>query len=186
MIFDAIFSLFALVFEFVAGLVFVALFPVINVFFALVEGILGLFIEALSLPRLNRSKSKDSLWPKAVGSLVLILLVLVIALVDYKDRTITLTGPDGHTLPFVSVIVNYSGKPNYTRTDESGNIVIHRFGKVSLTVKDPRYEEVTLNKKQLSDVVIVERSSLGGTLDKTANFIINKAKQAFQKQVEKN
>jgi len=183
MIFDAVISLFSLVVDFIAGLLIAATFPIVNAVFALIELVVGLFTSAFSLPRLDRATAKDSSKAKAiVSAIVTATIVFSWAWFSYKDRTVTLTGADGHTLPFASVIVTADGQIAHTRTDESGNLDIPRFGHISLTVKDARYSELTLTNDSISRVVVVERTSVGGFLDETANFMIDKAKQTFNEK----
>lgn len=180
MILDAIVGLFVPLFALLSEAAATICFPLVNLVAAAIEGIAGLFGASLSLGRLEKKKRGES--ERSRRQFVALTTILGIASVAIllflnlgKSREITLVARDGHALPFAALIVRDRGEVRHFHTDEAGNFRIADPEEVSVTIKDPRYEEATWNGDEIGRELVVERSGLGSTLDEIATALLERS-----------
>jgi hypothetical protein len=92
-------------------------------------------------------------------------------------RKVTLVAKDGYSLPFAALIVHTDDGDRHERTDNTGNIVIPRFGTHALTIKDPRYIEQRWEKSDIESQLVVGRTMFGSSLDSFANKLLKPSKK---------
>ena len=182
MILDAIIGLFASLFGFVVegiGMVFVLL---INLIAVGIEVVIGIFVSGFSLGRLERKKGESKSTASTIGGILT--LLIIIGLIGWfvfapkvMNREVTLVAEDGHSLPFAALIIHTKDGEQHKRTDNAGNIVIPRFGTISITVKDPRYSDKTWEKSEIESELVVGRTILGSGLDSLADKLLKPANE---------
>ena len=142
----------------------------INGILYLIESLISLVIEGFTLGRLGKKNESCKLPGSARGgALGLLALLLISALVllipSVLEKQVTLVAQDGHCLPFAGLIIQTNGQNQHLRTNHSGQVMIPRFGELSLTIKDARYVEKTWKRSDIDQELIVERTVLGSSLD---------------------
>lgn len=182
MILDAIIALIGSLFGHLAGGVAMVSVPLINLFAAGIEAVIGIFVSGFSIARIERkngdAKSTASVVPGIVTLLILGGLVAWFVVAPMvMNRKLTLVAKDGHSLPFAALIIHTADGDKHKRTDNAGNIVIPRFGTKSITVKDPRYVEKTWAKFEIESELVVDRTILGSGLDSLADRLLKPAKE---------
>ncbi len=169
MILDAVIAFFVMLFE---ALCSVAV-PCVNLSFALVEMVAGLFVPGFQLGRWERKGRRSSGAAAKVRSAVALIALLAILwlLVSPKvmNRSITLVAEDGHSLPFAALIVHSIHQDDHRRTDRTGKVRVPRFKTKGITVKDPRYVEETWGFEKVGKELVVRRTVLGSSLDSLAD-----------------
>lgn len=154
---------------------------VVNLFAALIELIVGLFVPDFSLGRVKRRSAKDRA-PRSraavLGPVLAFFLLLAVFLVGPKilNRKITLVAEDGHSLPFAAMIIHLGKEDRHQRTDNAGNIEVPRFGTKAVSLKDPRYVSRTWDRAELSSPLVVERTMVGSALDSLTDRLLKPAK----------
>lgn len=187
MIFDAIIGLFVSIAAALAEAALSIFVPVVNIFAAAIEAIVGIFVAGFSMSRVvrNKGKGKDKKFtPASMRSQLAILgVVLAIATVSLAypkvmNREITLVAEDGHSLPFAALVVHKRDGDSHVRTDSAGNAVVPRFSTRGITLKDPRYVERSWQQTEISQTLIAQRTLLGSGLDSVANRLLKREPRA--------
>lgn len=179
MILDAIIAFFMLlVGPVITGSVALAVL-VINLCAVVIEAVVGIFVSGFTLRRIERKKDREqclSDWKSGLLFLAVILVIVagVILWPRLTQREITLVAPDGHSLPYVALIIHGQDGDTHERSDESGRISVPRFGVTALSVKDPRYVTTRWPKADWESNLTVERTLLGSGLDRLAGRLLKK------------
>lgn len=182
MILDAFVGLFGSIFDALAGCLAAAFVPFVNLFAALIELVVGIFISGFQMGRLQRrerkgrgERSAESGW---IMALVLFgMIVAFFVLPKVMSRNVTLVAKDGHSLPFAAVIIHTKDGERHVRSDNAGNIAIPRFSTEALTIKDPRYVEQTWKESEIDTKLTARRTVLGAGLDSLAGRLLKPAKE---------
>lgn len=174
MILDAIIAFVAGLLALVAGAVVVPVVALVNLLAAGLELVIGVFVSGFELGRLSRPGRSGAL----ASGIVLLVVVAVVGVLLYLrgDREVTLVAEDGHSLPLAAVVVETGQGEEHQRSDASGHITVPRFGLRSVTIKDPRYVERTWSRREIGTTLVVERTVLGGALDRAAEFLLKPEK----------
>lgn len=151
--------------------------PVVNLFAAMIESIVGIFIPGFKLGRLEKRASEGRSRFFRVSSLLATLALLgviawIFVLPGILNRKVTLVAEDGNTLPFASVVILTNKEERFERTDRSGKVKLPRFQTVALTLKDPRYVQKTWPHSEIENTLVAERSLLGSGLDKLGDRLL--------------
>ena len=183
MILDAIIGLFVDLFAALASVCAEMFVPAVNLAFAVVEAVVGLFVAGFRLERLERRAGKGPRADESSKAGMIFLLVMIVGVVGWwglpkiLNREIALVATDGHSLPFAALVVHTSGGDEHRRTDSAGHVAVPRFTTTAITIKDPRYVEKTWTGAEIGAELIVGRTVLGSGLDFMADRLLKAAKE---------
>lgn len=182
MILDAIIGLFVAIFESLTIGISAVFVPLFNLVAAGIELVVGLFVSGFKVRRMECKKGAPqnrtvSIVTGAMGLVGLIAIVWFLVGPMVTQRKITMMAEDGHSLPFVAVIVHTKDGDQSVRSDNAGNLTISRFNTTALTVKDPRYVAKTWKSGEIESKLIVRRTVLGSALDRVAEKLLRPAKE---------
>lgn len=154
--------------------------PLVNLFAAAIELIVGIFVPSFKLGRLERKNTEGRSWIFRAGSLLTVLVLLgvvcwIFVLPGILNRKVTLVAEDGNTLPFAPVVIQTKKEERFERTDRSGKVKLPRFQTVALSLKDPRYVQKTWPHSEIEKTLVAERSVLGSGLDKLGDRLLKPA-----------
>ena len=179
MILDAIVTFLAVF----AELFFAFFTGLLNLLIILLELIIRMFNKSYTLNKIPkksfRHKSEDentdeSAPPQRFGRgsiIALVVILIVILTVEFKDKEIHFLATDGNSLPYAEIVITTNNEVIKKRTSISGKIEVPRFGLISLKVKDPRYKDQTWSGEEIKSELVVKRSLIGSGLDSVVDFI---------------
>lgn len=169
MIVDDIIAFFVGLVEVAVGFVAAVIF-LINGIAALLEFVLGLFINGIVIGRIKQPGRKEGREVSLVGPAITWVMILVAVFYFFAwpkliERELQIITSDGRPVTLALIEFEKNDSLERLRTNLSGEIKLPRFGLERVTMKDSRYVEKEWRGEALDMELIVERTVLGAGLD---------------------